>query len=292
MVETRLFKYFLAVAREGNITKAAESVYVTQPTLSKQMMDLEDMLGKQLFVRGKNKITLTEYGEFFKSRAEEILTLVDSTEEAFKSTEDVTAGDIFIGCTESTGMKKVMNIAAEFRRKYPAVRIRVFSGDNDAILDRIDKGLLDVGIFFPSFLEKFEYTKLKLSEVFGLLMDNNCQFAAKEWIQTDDLKSIPLIIPDQLYKSKEVIEWFKTGLDSFTIAGTYSLIRNGALMVESGIGSAVCIGGLADTKNGNLVFRPFSPAVRVDTYLVTKKYAVLSPAVNKFVNRIKEELGV
>lgn len=291
MIETRLLRYFLAIARERNITKAAEMLYVTQSTLSKQMMDLEKHLGKQLFIRGKRKLTLTEDGEFLRSRAQEILNLMDSTEAAFHTDETTLSGHITIGCGETVAMDKIAALISEFHKQYPDVRFHTHSGDADMILNRLDMGLADMGLLLgPIRQEKYDYLNLHQKDIFGLLMPADCKLASQEHIDIDQLKSLPMIMSEQTFSGHQELEWFGSDYSTMNIVGTYNLIYNATFLVEHGIGYALCLAHLVNTKGRNLTFRPIVPKLSVDLYMVTKKYQVLSPAAKAFLKRIQSTI--
>ena len=200
MIETRLLHYFLAVAREQNITKAAQTLFISQSTLSKQMMDLEKQLGTQLFIRGKRKVTLTEDGVFFRSRAREIMKLLENTETALHTDTKNLNGDIFIGCGETVAMDSIAGLMAEFHQQYPDVKFHTYSGDADAVIERIDKGLCDMGLLLgPVRQEKYDYLNLHQKDIYGLLMPADCRLAAQDTINIDQLKSLPMILADQTF---------------------------------------------------------------------------------------------
>ncbi|MDO4555111.1 MAG: LysR family transcriptional regulator [Lachnospiraceae bacterium] len=180
MIETRLMHYFLAIAREQNITKAAESLHVTQSTLSKQMMDLERQLGKKLFIRGRRKVTLTEEGEYFRSRAQEVMEIVNSTEEVFHTSNHVLGGHISIGCGETIAMDTIAKMLGNFHEQYSEVKFHIHSGDADTVLERLDKGLIDMGLLLgPMRQEKYDYLNIHKKDVYGLLMPKDCELAKR-----------------------------------------------------------------------------------------------------------------
>ena len=289
MIETRLLHYFLAVAREQNITKAAETLHVTQSTLSKQMMDLERQLGKQLLIRGNRSVTLTEEGTFLRKQAQEIMELVDKTESVFTAGDEIVGGDIYLGCAETPAMEQITKVFESIHRDYPDIRFNIFSGDAASVMEKLDKGLLDVGILQePAIYERFEYTKLPYRDVFGLLMPRDSQLAAKEAVTQDDLESLPLIFSQQTHHGPSRTQWFGARYDKFHIVATYNLLYNATHLVERGIGYAFCLDGLADTKNRNLTFRPFDPALEVDIVAVTKKYQSFSPAAKVLMERLAD----
>ena len=291
MIETRLLHYFLAIAREQNITKAAESLFVTQSTLSRQMMDLEKQLGKQLFIRGKRKITLTEEGTYLRNRAQEILELIDNTESAFRTNEEALSGDITIGCGETAAMDVIIQQFAEFHRRYPDVKFHIHSGDADMVLERLDKGLVDMGLLLgPIRQEKYDYLNIHQSDTFGLLMPRDCPLAAQKAIAMDQLKTLPLILAEQTFLGHQELEWFGADYPSMKIVATYNLIHNATFLAERGIGYVLCIDSLVNTQGRNLTFRPIVPKLSVDPYIVTKKYQAFSPAAREFLELLKEEL--
>ncbi len=291
MIETRLLQYFLAAARELNITRAAESLYIAQPTLSRQLMELEQQLGKQLFIRGKRKLTLTEEGEFLRGRAQEILDLIDNTEAAFRTEETNLSGHITIGCGETIAMDKITNILADFHHKYPDVKFHTYSGDADSILDRLDKGLVDIGLLLgPIRQEKYDYLNLHQKDVFGLLMPEDCKLACQESVNIDQLKSLPMILAEQTFSGHQELEWFGADYSVMNVVATYSLIYNATFLVERGIGYALCLDKLVNTQGRNLTFRPIVPELSVDLYIVTKKYQTFSPAAKIFLQMVQEKL--
>lgn len=289
MIETRLLHYFLAVAREESITRAAESLYITQSTLSRQMMELEQQLGKQLFLRGKRKITLTEDGVFFRSRAQEILELMENTETALRSDTERLTGDITIGCGETIAMDLFAELFAEFHRRYPEVVFNIHSGDADMELERLDKGLADMGLLLgPVRREKYDYWNLRKKDIYGLLIPRDDPLAAQERINIDQLKTLPLIMSKRTFSGHHQMDWFGTDPTVLHIVATYNLIHNATYLVERGIGYALSIDRLVNTEGRNLVFRPITPQLSTDLYLVTKKHQVFSPAVKQFLHMVKE----
>lgn len=285
MIETRLLRYFLAVAREQNITRAAQSLFISQSTLSKQMIDLEKQLGSQLFIRGKRSVTLTEEGLFLRDRAREILKLLENTETALHADTKNLSGDLFIGCGETAAMDTIAELLAEYRQQYPEVKIHLYSGDADAVMERIDKGLSDMGLLLgPVRQEKYDYLNLRRKDIYGLLMPKDCELAKQETIPVEQLKTLPMILPDQTFFGHQDLDWF--GKDALHVVATYNLIYNATFLVERGIGYALCFDRLVNTAGRDLVFRPISPELSVGLYIVTKKYPVFSPAAKKFYERL------
>lgn len=288
MIETRLLYYFLAVARELNITKAAESLYLSQSTLSKQMMELEKRVGKQLFIRGKRKLTLTEDGLFLRDRAREIIALLETTENALHSDAQMLSGDLTIGCGETIAMNGIVELLAGFHKDHPGVKLHTFSGDADAVLDRIDKGLADMGLLLgPMRQEKYDYLNIHQKDIYGLLMRADDPLAKQETINIDQLKTLPIILPDQTFFGHQDLDWFGNDESVFHVVATYNLIYNATFLVEHGIGVALCLADLVNTAGRNLTFRAIQPELSLDLYIVTKKYQTLSPAAKTFYNMLR-----
>lgn len=291
MIETRLLQYFLAIAEEQSITRAAEYLHVTQPTLSKQMMDLEYSLGKQLLIRGKKKVTLTEDGVYLRSRAQEIMSLMEKTESAFRENEQTISGDVFIGCGEHRSTYQVMQLIREIQMEYPEIKFHFFSSNADAITERLDKGLLDMGFLLePEINPHYDYLKLPFYETWGILARKDSEFAGRKSVTFKDLSGYPLIMPSQISNSNKINVFFSDELVTPQIVATYNLIFNAGLMVEAGIGYALCIDELINTAGDHpLTFIPLEPKLQSNVMLFTKKYQVFSKATKLFLDRLKEK---
>ena len=289
MIETRLLQYCLAVAEDQSITKAAAYLHLSQPTLSKQMMDLEERLGKQLLVRGRKKVTLTEEGIFLRGRAQEIISLMDKTERAFRDNEQSISGDVYIGCGEYRSTFSIMQIIRSIQEEYPDIRFHFFSSNADAVIERLDKGLLDMGFLLePEITPRYDYQKLPLREAWGILMRKDSPLADREEISFADLADLPLIMPGQSSNNRRMTAFFAEATVKPNIVCTYNLIYNAGLMVEAGIGCALCIDELINTAGSHpLTFRSLSPQLYSDVYLFTKKYQVFSKAAKLFLSRLK-----
>ncbi|MEZ3462751.1 MAG: LysR family transcriptional regulator [Lachnospiraceae bacterium] len=292
-METRLLQYFLAVAEEQSITKAAEYLHISQPTLSKQMMDLEEALGRQLLVRGRKKITLTEEGTFLRGRAQEIISLMDKTESAFRENEQSISGDVYIGCGEHRSTFTIMQIIWTIQEEYPDIRFHFFSSNADAIIERLDKGLLDIGFLLePEITPRYDYKKFPLREAWGILMRKDSPLADVETISFAMLADLPLIMPSQTSNRGRMKAYFTEANVNPHVVSTYNLIYNAGLMVEAGIGYALCIDELINTAGSHpLTFRPLSPELYSDVYLFTKKYQVFSKAAKLFLSRLEANIG-
>lgn len=288
-------KYFLAIAKEGSITKAADSLYLTQPTLTRQMQNLEQELGQKLFVRGKYRVSLTPEGLIFKKRAEEIIDLVEKTCAEFASTNEVIKGDIYIGCGETDSMKYIAAVMKELQNEYPEIKFHIYSGNAEDVTEKLDKGLLDFGVLIqPIDLSKYDYLTLPKKDVWGVIMRKDSPLAAKKVITLKDLLNVPIIASRQMSKkySKEsgFLDWFGKEFNNLNIAATYNLLYNAAIMVDAGIGYAVSLDKLADTsEQSSLCFRPLSPKLESGLDIVWKKNQVFSPAAQLFLTKLKEK---
>jgi DNA-binding transcriptional LysR family regulator len=291
-MEIRVLKYFLTVAREESITKAAEILHITQPTLSRQLMQLEEELGTQLFKRGKSKITLTDEGMLLRRRAEEIVDLHDRTEREFTELDNLVGGEIFIGAAETKAMHALADLIKKFSKEYPQVKYNLYSGNADDIKERIDKGLIDIGLLTePVNIEKYDYIRLPQKETWGLLMRKDSTLAEKQYIIPSDLIGIPLIYSKRSMVQNEINNWVGVENEKLNIIATYNLIYNAAIMVEEGLGYAVSLEKLVNINDEtNICFRTFYPKLEVGTVLIWKKYQMFSPATTKFIERIKNTL--
>ncbi|MCC0672010.1 LysR family transcriptional regulator [Clostridioides sp. ES-S-0145-01] len=292
-MELRVLRYFLAVAKEESITSAAQSLNVTQPTLSKQLMELEDELGKKLFLRGNRKITLTEDGLFLRKRAQEIIDLTDKTTSDFNNDCDDIRGNVYIGGGETDAMRFIAKTAKELKKEYPHIRYHLFSGNADDVTERLDKGLLDFGILIePANMEKYDYIKLPVNDVWGLLMKKDCELAQKKTVCPDDLKEIPILTSRQTLVQNVISGWSGQDFQAFNIVATYNLVYNASLMVDEGVGYALCLDKLINTTgNSKLCFRPLEPRLEAHLNIVWKKYQVFSKATKMFLSKLQSEIN-
>ncbi|MFC5587395.1 LysR family transcriptional regulator [Sporosarcina soli] len=296
-MELRVLRYFLAVAREGSITGAANFLHVTQPTLSRQLKELEEELGKKLFIRKSHHIVLTEEGMLLRKRAEEIIDMVVKVEEEFNSMEETIGGDIYIGGGETEAMKLIAQIVKDLQSKYPTIKYHFFSGNSDDVTEQLDKGLLDFGILIqPADLSKYNYINIPAKDVWGVVMRKDSPLAVKESIQKSDLIGVPLLLSRQAIKPglsrNEFSEWFGEDYDKLNVITTYNLVYNAAILVEEGIGYAVTLDKLVNTSSdSNLCFRPLEPRLESGLNIVWKKHQVFSNAANLFFEEIKERFS-
>ncbi len=296
-MEIRVLRYFLAIAREGSITNAASFLHVTQPTLSRQIRDLEEELGQKLFTRGSHNMTLTAEGMILRKRAEEIVSMVDKTEAEFNSMENVIGGNIYIGSGETDAIKLVAQIACELRTKYPGIHYHLYSGNSEDVTERLDKGLLDFGILIqPADISKYDYINIPARDIWGVVMRKDSPLAEKEVIRREDLLSVPLICSRQAIsgerRGNKFAEWFGGDFDQLDIVTTFNLVYNAAIMVEAGIGYAVTIDKIANTtESSSLCFRPLEPRLESGLNIIWKKYQVFSSAAELFLGKLRESFG-
>lgn len=296
-MEIRVLRYFLAIAREGSITNAANFLHVTQPTLSRQIRDLEEELGQKLFVRSNRNMTLTPEGMILRKRAEEIVSMVDKTEAEFNSMENVVGGDIYIGGGETEAIKLVAQIACELRTVYPDIHYHLYSGNSEDVTERLDQGLLDFGILIqPADISKYDYINIPARDIWGVVMRKDSPLAKKEVIRKEDLRNLPLICSRQAISEKrhgnEFAGWFGEDFDKLDIVTTFNLVYNAAIMVEAGMGYAVTIDKIANTSESSILcFRPLEPRLESGLNIIWKKYQIFSPAASLFLEKLRENFG-
>ncbi len=291
-MDIRVLQYFLAVAREESITKAAERLNMTQPPLSRQLKDLEDELGKQLLIRGSKKITLTEDGMLLRKRAEELVDLMEKTKAELTSPNENINGDIHIGCGETESISFFAQAAWDLQQKHPLIHYHIYSGDAERVMERLDKGLIDFGLLVgPVDINKYDYMRLPLKDTWGVLMRKDSPLAEKESIIAEDLWSKPLIISHQTSGNSEMFSWLKTDVSKLNIVATYDLVYNASLFVKKGLGYVITLDKLINTTGDSaLCFRPLYPALEAGLCIVWKKYQVFSRASNAFLNQLQKEL--
>ena len=289
-MELRVLKYFLTVADEGNITRAADILHVTQPTLSRQLMELEDELGTALLIRGKRSVTLTDEGFLFKQQAEMIVELSDKLEHTFKDQKDVVCGTIRIGASEAVGCRALAAYMKEFREKYPDVQFDLYNGMADNIKEMLERGLLDLGLVLePVDTAKFEYVRLPQKETWGLLLRKDHELAEKETINVEEIRPYPLIMPGREKAKNEVLHWMQCEERHLNIPAYYNLLSNAALLVEAGMGCAVCLdGALSIHADPDLCFRRLLPEHTTRSVILWKKNHLFSQAASLFVQTIQE----
>lgn len=291
-MEIRTLRSFLAVAREGNVTRAARSLHITQPALSRQLSELERELGCELLVRESRGVTLTDAGMLLRKRAEEIVSLTDRAELEIRSPEANIEGDVWVGGGESRAIETVAKVAAQLADEQPGIHLRLHSGNRDDVVERVDKGLLDFGIVFgeepPT---RYDSLKLAWEDRWGMLVRADDPLAARDEIALDELRNRRIIASAQSSKAVSqddpTITFF--GQENYDVVATYTLLYNASLLVEQGVGIAVCFDGIVATGEGSpFAFVPFADMAPVSSYLVWKRYQPLSRACEAFLRAMRK----
>lgn len=296
-MELRVLRYFLAVAREGNVTRAANFLHLTQPTLSRQLKELEEELGTRLFIRHSHCVSLTPDGMRLRERAEEILDLIGKTHAEFAAQGKNIGGDIHIGSGETRQMKHLARIIRDIRKSYPDIHIHLHSGNSEDVTERLDKGLLDFCILIqPADLSKYDYVNLPEKDVWGVLTRKDSPLAAKETLSRQDLLGEPLILSRQAVRQditeNRFIEWFGEDFGKLDVIGTFNLVYNATVLARNGIGHVVTIDGLADASaDSELCFRLLEPRLETELNIVWKKRQTFSPAAEIFLQHINACFG-
>ena len=294
-MELRVLQYFLAVAREQSIIRAAESLHLSQPTLSTQIRNMEKELGRQLLIRGtkgSRKVTLTEEGMILKNRAEEILALVKKTENEIILSDSIIIGDVYIGAAETDRIHFLAKAAKKLQNDYPGIHYHISSGNYHFVTERLDKGLLDFGLILgtPDY-KKYNVLKLPGKDIWGVFMRKDDPLAKKEAISPEDLWDKPLLMSQEQADGGTLIEWIKKSASSLHITATYNLLFNASLFVEEGLGYAISLDKIINTSgNSKLVFRPLTPPMENEMYLIWKNYQVFSKPAEKFLQTFKDML--
>ncbi len=287
-MELRTLRYFLSVAQEKNLTKAADILHVTQPTLSRQMIDLEKELGVTLMLRGKNGIVLTDDGDFFRQRAEEIVALADRLESDFAQKSTDMSGVITVGASEAVGGQLFAKIVKHFSDKYPRVQFHLYNETVDNINRRLDNGLVDVGLLLePVDVTKYDFVRLLAKDTWGILLRDDHPLSKKEHITADELVDYPLIMPLRENIRKEILNWLRREEKDLRVPLYYTLLSNASLMVAEGVGCAFCMSGaLALRSVPNLKYIPLYPERETHSVLVWRKNQLFSPAASLFIQEI------
>lgn len=291
-MEIRVLKYFLAVAQEESISKAAEVLNITQPTLSRQLMDLENELKTKLLIRGKRnkKVTLTDDGKLLKARAQEIVELANKTESEFLFDEKNLTGDIYIGGGETEAMRIIARTVKKLSEIYPNIKYHLYSGNGEDVREKLDKGLLDFGLFIEP-IDKKEYGFIQLNEKdqWGLLMRKDSFLSGKEYIEPQDMKDIPIFTSRQYLVKNLISGWLGFDFEKLNIIGSYNLLFNASIMVEEGLGYALCIDRLINlTGNSKLCFKPLKPSLEAGILIAWKKNQPLSKCAKIFLQKLSE----
>ncbi len=283
-MEIRVLRYFLAIAREGSMTAAANVLHVSQPALSRQMKELEEELGKKLFRRESHSLSLTDEGMLLRRRAEDILDMVDKTAEEFQAIDELQGGDVYLGCVESFQIAHIARKIKRFKAHYPLFRYHIVSGDRTVVLDRLDRGLLDFGIVvdMPD-PDRYQYLELPGTDTWGVVMPNNHPLAQKQVIRADDLFGEELICSERAAEV-DIPRWCGKKADRLNFTGSTNLAYNGSIFVREGLGLMLAFEHLIQPSGENgLVFRPLEPRLESKMYLIWKKYQVFAPIAQRLL---------
>lgn len=290
-MEFRVLQYFLAVTREQSISGAAEALHLSQPTLSRQLKDMEEELGKQLMIRGSRRITLTEEGMLLRKRAEEIMELVRKTEDEISLSDETIAGDVYIGAGETEAVRLIARTAKQIQIDYPNIHYHISSGDTTDVMDNLDKGLIDFGLVFSSVdTQRYDSITFPIKDTYGLLIRQDSPLAAKDQITPEDLWDKPLIFNRNAKDGDLLSAWMKKSISELNVVATYNLLYNGSLMVDEGLGYAVCLDGIINTEGSSLCFKPFTPKLEAGMQIIWKKYSVFSKAADYFLQQLQHQL--
>lgn len=292
-MEIKTLRYFLAIAREENMTRAAAFLHVTQPTLSKQMKSLEDELGKKLFTRHSFSIRLTDEGILLKNRAEDLVSLANKIEQEFTSLDDITGGDLYLGLAESCQLKYLAQVIKAFKRRYPNLHYHITSGDTEQIADKLDNGLLDFLVLaeYPDG-RKYESIEFPESDKWGLVIPTNDPLAKKKKIRVTDLIELPLFCSEQAW-DHEIKEWAGASFSKLKLEGSFRLAYNGSIFTREGLGYLLTFDHLIDTsEDSGLVFRPLEPAAETKLFIVWNRYQTFTPIAERFLKQLRTTLQI
>lgn len=291
-MDIRVLQYFLAVAREESITKAAETLRMTQPPLSRQLKELEEEVGKQLLIRGSKKVTLTEDGMLLRKRAEELVDLMEKTKAELNSSNEFINGEVYIGSGETKAISFFADVAEKVQKKHPNIHYHIYSGDAAMVTEKLDNGLIDFGLLVgPVDIEKYNYLRLPMTDGWGVLMKKDSPLAEKDKICAEDLWEQPLILSHQTTHSSELFSWLKTDIHKLNVVLTYDLIYNASHFVKKGIGYAIALDKLVNTTGeSELCFRPLYPSLEAGLCIIWKKNQIFSRASNEFLKQLRDEL--
>ena len=287
-MEIRTLRYFLAVAREENMTRAAELLHVTQPTLSKALRSLEEELGKKLFTRQSFSIRLTDEGVLLRNRAEDLVTMADRIEREFVSLDDITGGDLYLGLAESWQIGLLARQIRRLRERFPDLRYHITSGDTEQVAEKLDKGLLDFAVLAETpDPRKYEALSFPEADRWGLVFPADDPLAEKDAIRAEDLVGLPLFCSGQGWE-KDIPLWAGEQMGKLRLEGSFRLSYNASLFAREGLGYLLTFDRLVDTSPGSgMVFRPLTPALETKLYLVWKRYQTFSPIAERFLEQLR-----
>ncbi len=293
-MEIRVLRYFLTVVREQSITRAAEVLHITQPTLSRQLAQMEDDIGVKLFDRGTRKITLTNEGILLRRRAEEILQLVDKTEKELIEQDEQVEGKIMIGCGEIASVQLLPELFESFHKKYPLVTFDIYTATADHVTEQMDRGLVDIGLLLePIDIEKYDFIRLDIKERWVVVMRPDSPLAEKKYVTAKDLSELPLVMPRRLKVQSELASWFGDYFDNLNVLFTSNLNTNGAVMVNGRLAFSIVIeGSMSFWDQSKITYRPLYPFLTATSVLAWKRGQPFSLASTKFIEHIKCFLGM
>ena len=292
-MDIRVLKYFLAVAREQSFSTAAERLFLSQPTLSRQLKELEDELGKTLLVRSNKGVTLTEEGMILRKRAEEIVDLMDKTEQEVRHSNDSVSGTVYIGAGETYAIKLIADTAHHLKVNYPGIHYSFFSGNGTDVMEKLERGLMDFGLIFGNIdRTRYEAIEIPLHDTWGVLMRQDEPLAKKASLTIADVSGLDLIIPRQPNHSTMLSEMIAEQAPDANIVAEYNLIYNASVMVSEGIGCAISLDRLINVSgDSKLCFRPFDPPMEAVCYFVWKRYSVFTKAAGTFLEQFKKDIA-
>lgn len=290
-MELRSLRYFLEIAREENMSRAAERLHVSQPTLSRTMKELEDELGKQLFTRSSYSIHLTDEGMLFRKRTEDLLEMADKIKDEFRTLGDEVKGDIYIGCAESYLVKYLAQAVKNLNEKYPLIRYNIISGDTEQVSEKLKRGIYDFAfIVEPPDLSQYNYLEIPESDLWGVIMPSDHPLAGNKEITAEDLSSYPVFTSRQSLTA-DLPRWGSNDADKLNLIVTFNLSNNAAVFVREGLGVALTFQHLLYTGgDSGLVFRPLSPRLETKMYVIWKRYQIFTPAAEALLKELKKVL--
>ncbi|WP_407383486.1 LysR family transcriptional regulator [Ruminococcus sp.] len=290
-MEIRTLRYFLAVAREENMTRAAQLLHVTQPTLSKALRSLEEELGKKLFERHSFSISLTDEGMLLRDRAEDLVRMADKIEREFLTLDDIAGGDLYLGLGESFQIRYLARAIRSLKALYPKLNYHITSGDTEQVTEKLDKGLLDFAVICETPDQK-KYHSLVFPEpdVWGVVMPRDCALAQKEAVCAEDLVGLPLFCSQQSWQN-DIPRWAGDRMSALRLEGSFRLAYNSSIFVREGLGYLLTFDHLVNTsRESGLTFRPLSPRLETKLYLIRNKYQTFTPIAERFLTQIQAEL--
>ena len=291
-MEIRTLRYFLAVAREENMTRAAEILHVTQPTLSKALKSLEDELGKKLFVRHSFSIRLTEEGVLLRNRAEDLVSMADKIEQEFISLDDISGGELYLGLAESYQIRYLAQVIKDFKTRYPNLHYHITSGDTEQIADKLDKGLLDFLVLaeLPD-SRKYEYLAFPEKDMWGVVLPEGDPLAKKAEIRAEDLAGLPLFCSEQAWNG-DIKQWAGSVFSKMKLEGSFRLSYNGSIFAREGLGYLLTFRHLIDVSAGSgLAFRPLAPSLETTLHIAWNRYQTFTPIAERFLEQVKKSFS-